>query len=90
MEQKNILTVTTRKDFRDWLSENHDKESECWIVVKKGKNPPENVIWYLDTVEEALCFGWIDSTHAKINGTDMQRFSPRQKKSPWSELSSPS
>ena len=37
-------------------------------------------------MEEALCFGWIDSTLAKINGVSMQRFSPRQKKSPWTEL----
>lgn len=41
---------------------------------------------YLDAVEEALCFGWIDTTHKSINGVDLQRFTPRTAKSPWSEL----
>ena len=86
MEPKNILSITTRVDFRNWLLENHDKESECWLVVKKGKQPPSDQVWYLDAVEEALCFGWIDTTHKNIDGVDSQRFTPRSAKSPWSEL----
>ena len=86
MEPKNILSITTRIDFRNWLLENHDKESECWLVVKKGKQPPSDQVWYLDAVEEALCFGWIDTTHKNIDGVDSQRFTPRSTKSPWSEL----
>ena len=42
--------------------------------------------WYLDAVEEALCFGWIDSTQRVIRGVRMQRFSPRKKGSHWTEL----
>lgn len=42
--------------------------------------------WYLDAVEEALCFGWIDSTIRTIDGRKMQRFSPRGRKSNWTEL----
>lgn len=86
MEPKNILEITTRANFRNWLAENHDRESECWMVAKKGKNPPTDYVWYLDAVEEALCFGWIDTTHKKIHGTDMQRFTPRTARSSWSEL----
>jgi len=86
MEPKNILKITTRADFRKWLIENHNKESECWMVAKKGKTPPTDCVWYLDAVEEVLCFGWIDTTHKKIDGIDMQRFTPRAAKSPWSEL----
>ena len=86
MEVRNILNITTRENFREWLIENHDKESECWMVVKKGKKPPTDCVWYLDAVEEVLCFGWIDTTHKKIDGVDMQRFTPRAVKSPWSEL----
>ena len=86
MEQKNILNITTRAEFRRWLKENHDKETECWMVVKKGKQPPMNCVWYLDAVEEALCFGWIDTTHKNIDGVDTQKFTPRAAKSPWSEL----
>ncbi len=86
MEAKNILKITTRATFRQWLIENHDKETECWIIAKKGKNPPSEYVWYLDAVEEVLCFGWIDTTHKNIDGIDMQKFTPRAKKSPWSEL----
>ena len=86
MEPKNILNITTRKDFRAWLMQNRDKEKECWVVVKKGKQPPADYIWYLDAVEEAMCFGWIDTTHKNIDGVDTQKFTPRANKSPWSEL----
>lgn len=86
MEPKNILNITTREDFRTWLLQNHDKENECWLVVKKGKQPPTDYVWYLDAVEEVLCFGWIDTTHKNIDGVDTQRFTPRTAKSPWSEL----
>ena len=86
MESKNILNITTREDFRTWLMQNHDKENECWLVVKKGKQPPRDYVWYLDAVEEVLCFGWIDTTHKNIDGVDTQRFTPRTSKSPWSEL----
>lgn len=86
MEPKNILDITTRAVFRKWLIENHNKETECWMACKKGKNPPEEFVWYLDAVEEVLCFGWIDTTHKNIDGVDMQKFTPRATRSPWSEL----
>ena len=86
MNPENILNITTRAEFRQWLIENHDKETECWMVVKKGNQPPTGYVWYLDAVEEVLCFGWIDTTHKNINGVDTQRFTPRAAKSPWSEL----
>lgn len=56
------------------------------MAAKRGKNPPTDCVWYLDAVEEVLCFGWIDTTHKKIDGVDMQRFTPRAARSPWSEL----
>ncbi len=86
MEAKNILNIKTRMAFREWLIENHNKETECWVAVKKGKIKPNDMIWYLDAVEEVLCFGWIDTTHKTINGIDLQKFTPRSKKSIWSEL----
>lgn len=86
LEPKNILTITSRAEFRQWLQKNHATKTECWAVAKKGKKQPENQLWYLDAVEEALCFGWIDTTHKRINGVDMQRFTPRTKRSKWSEL----
>ena len=86
MEPKNILNITTREDFRKWLIANHDTETECWMIVKKGKQPPTDYVWYLDAVEEVLCFGWIDTTHKNIDGVDIQKFTPRAAKSSWSEL----
>jgi len=85
MEYKNILNIDNRNDFRTWLMEHYHSEKECWVVAKRGK-PQENQLNYLDAVEEALCFGWIDSTYGLVNGIRMQRFSPRTKKSNWTEL----
>ncbi len=86
MKPTNILDIRTRADFRRWLSANHATEKECWIVAKRGKTPPEDVLWYLDAVEEALCFGWIDSTVKTVGETTLQRFGPRTKNSNWTEL----
>lgn len=86
MEIKNLLEVTTRQDFRNWLLTNASMATECWIYVKKDKTPVENIIMYLDAVEEALCFGWIDSTCKLNDGKVVQRFSPRKKDSNWTEL----
>ena len=84
--KENILQVNNRYEFRQWLSSHSSKETECWIKVKRGRPISPDVFWYLDAVEEALCFGWIDSTHAVVDGVRMQRFSPRKKNSPWTEL----
>ena len=86
MEIKNRLQINDIQEFRDWLIKNSCQEKECWVFVKKGKNKPSNCIWYLDAVEQALCFGWIDTMHKNIDGVNMQRFTPRAKNSPWSEL----
>ncbi len=86
MNPKNILDIHNRTDFRRWLKENHISEKECWIAVKRGKIPPEDILWYLDAVEEALCFGWIDSTVKNVDGITLQRFGPRSKSGRWTEL----
>ena len=83
----NILTdVTDRSAFREWLEQNHAIEADCWVAVKRGRPVDESAFWYLDAVEEALCFGWVDSIHKELNGVRMQRFTPRKPKSPWTEL----
>ena len=83
---KNILDIRNRNEFREWLTDNGATEKECWIAVRRGKTPPENALWYLDAVEEALCFGWIDSNLKNVDGISYQRFSRRQKRSVWTEL----
>ena len=86
MAHSNILHLKSRAEFRVWLMGSSAQEKECWVAVKRGKPTNANVFWYIDAVEEALCFGWIDSTHKLIEGVRMQRFTPRQKNSPWTEL----
>ncbi len=86
MTPENILQITDRDGFRQWLVEHHAHESECWLAVKRGWTVPEGVMRYLDAVEEALCFGWIDSTVKTVDGVTLQRFGPRKKCSKWSEL----
>lgn len=56
-------------------------------MVKRGRPQNDGTFWYVDAVEEALCFGWIDSTEKKLdNGVTAQRLAPRKKNSLWSEL----
>ena len=86
MIPKTILGVTTREAFREWLAGHHAAEAECWVAVRRGKIPPSGALWYLDAVEEALCFGWIDSTVKNLGGITLQRFSRRSKNSNWTEL----
>lgn len=87
MTIQNLLDVKSRKELRDWLLRNHDKESECWIVVKRGRPVDDGTFWYIDAVEETLCFGWIDSTTKKISDdVTAQRLCPRRPRSNWSEL----
>ena len=87
MEISNLLHFNDRKELRQWFEENHDKERECWVVTSRSKIPPTNIIPYIEVVEEALCFGWIDSTVKRLpNGHLAQRLSPRRKGSHWTEL----
>jgi uncharacterized protein YdeI (YjbR/CyaY-like superfamily) len=86
MEISKILYAKDRKQWRAWLSKNHHAASEIWLVYyKKGSGRPR--IPYNDAVEEALCFGWIDSTLKPIDEKCYaQRFSPRRQTSKLSEM----
>lgn len=76
----------TRKDWRTWLQKNYNKSSGIWLIYYKvGKSQPR--LPYNDLVEEALCFGWIDSLPRKLDDErSMLLFTPRKPKSVWSEL----
>ncbi len=75
-----------RGQWRDWLAANHDKEAEIWLIYYKiASGKP--FVSYNDAVEEAICFGWIDSTQRPRDSESyMQRFSPRKDSKNWSEL----
>ena len=86
-EPVNILPhVTDRQAFRMWLEQHHATERECWVATRRGRPTGDEAFWYLDAVEEALCFGWVDSVWKVVDGTPLQRFSPRKPRSPWTEL----
>jgi uncharacterized protein YdeI (YjbR/CyaY-like superfamily) len=80
------LYFKTREDWRSWLEENHKRQDGIWFVFYKKISAKPSVL-YNDAVEEALCFGWIDS---KIKSVDeehyIQWFTPRRSGSKWSEL----
>lgn len=77
---------TLRKDWRAWLSINHKTETEIWLIYY-NKHTGKPKMSYNDSVEEALCYGWIDSTIKKIDKDSFaQRYTPRRKNSRLSEL----
>lgn len=87
MEPANLLDAVNRDELRAWLEEHYQTEKECWVVVKRGRPKDDGTFWYIDAVEEAMCFGWIDSTTKTLaNGITAQRLAPRRKGSVWSEL----
>ena len=74
-----------RQEWRTWLADHFDKESEIWFVFPL-KNSGKPALSYNDAVEEALCFGWIDSTVKKLDDYHkIQRFTPRNSKSSFSQ-----
>jgi uncharacterized protein YdeI (YjbR/CyaY-like superfamily) len=80
------VTVRTRAEWRQWLAQNHQRSTSIWLVTfKKGSGQPS--LPYAEIVEEALCFGWVDSRPAKL---DQQRsmllISPRRRGSGWSRV----
>jgi uncharacterized protein YdeI (YjbR/CyaY-like superfamily) len=82
----NTLYVTEREEWRGWLSENHASENEIWLVYYK-KHTGKPRIPYDDAVEEAICFGWIDSTVRRIDDERYcQKYTPRKPKSRWNKV----
>jgi len=85
MEIGETLYVTSRDSFREWLLKNHQIKKEIWLIQYKqaAKKPSIN---YVDAVEEALCFGWIDGLEKSMDAERYAlRFSPRRPKSNWTE-----
>ena len=85
MEIGETLYVTNRDDFRKWLIPNHQVKKEIWLIqYKKATKKPS--INYVEAVEEAICFGWIDGLEKSMDAERYAlRFSPRRAKSNWTE-----
>jgi uncharacterized protein YdeI (YjbR/CyaY-like superfamily) len=85
VELDETLDVSTANEFRTWLSLHHESKDAIWLLFyKKASGRPS--ISYEDAVEEAICYGWIDS---RMKGIDSERyamrFTPRRKASNWSD-----
>jgi uncharacterized protein YdeI (YjbR/CyaY-like superfamily) len=84
--ENKTLYVSDREEWRSWLEKNGDKESVIWLIFYKKHSGKRSVL-YPEAVEEALCFGWIDSILKRLDDERyIQKFTPRKEKSTWSLL----
>ncbi|MBT8069218.1 MAG: YdeI/OmpD-associated family protein [Gammaproteobacteria bacterium] len=78
--------ASSREEWRAWLQQNHAGASEIWLVYFK-KHTGKPTVDYAESVEEALCFGWVDGLKKRIDEDRYaHRFSPRKAKSKWTPL----
>ena len=86
MDTINQIDIKNREEWREWLQDHYLSEKEIWLVYQK-KHTGNLSIPYVDAVEEALCFGWIDGQVKSIDEERyMQRFTPRKPSSNWSVI----
>ena len=80
-----LIYFPSREKWRKWLEKNHAKKKDVWLLYYKAHTGKKRIP-YDDAVEEAICFGWIDTTVKKVDHESFaQRFTPRNPKSSWSE-----
>jgi len=85
MKISKTLTVATRAEWRRWLKHNYQTEKEIWLVYQRAHTGKARLS-YNDAVEEALCFGWIDSNVKSLDDQRVaQKFSPRRPRSRYSQ-----
>ena len=82
----NALLLRNKTEWRKWLEKNHSTLDEIWLIHYKKSSNKKNLNHY-EAVEEALCFGWIDSTLKRIDDEKyILRYTPRKNKSVWSKI----
>ncbi len=80
----NQILFKNQAEWRLWLEANHDKEPELWMIYYKKHTGKQSIV-YQEVLDEALCFGWIDSTAKRIDDeTYQQKFTPRSDTKNWS------
>jgi uncharacterized protein YdeI (YjbR/CyaY-like superfamily) len=88
MREEEIITFCPAncQQWREWLMENHSREKSVWLIYNKKKSGVPSITWS-EAVDEALCFGWIDSLARPINDARyMQFFTRRKVNSVWSKI----
>lgn len=82
----NSYCPANKEDWRNWLAKNHLIKDSIWLILYKKASPTPNLSWS-EAVDEALCFGWIDSTKKTIDKERYtQYFCKRKAKSNWSRV----
>lgn len=85
-DPKSIRTFRDAAAFEKWLSKHHDRETELWLKMHKKASGLASVN-YIEALDVALCWGWIDGLKKSFDANSfLQRFTPRQKKSIWSQV----
>jgi uncharacterized protein YdeI (YjbR/CyaY-like superfamily) len=85
-KEANIFYPSSPEKWRDWLEENHETEKSIWLLFYKVSSDKSSLTWS-EAVDEALCFGWIDSTKKSIDHESYkQLFCQRKAKSTWSKV----
>ena len=80
------VEARTLEQWRRWLTAHHDSESEVWLIFYK-RHTGKECIAYLDALDEALCFGWVDSLVKRLDEDRYARkFTPRRADSIWSAV----
>ncbi len=86
MKEAEEICPKSEEEWREWLELNHKRKDAVWLVFYKKSNPNFNLSWS-ESVDQALCFGWIDSTKKTIDKERFkQYFSKRKPKSNWSKV----
>lgn len=81
-----ILFFATPEDFREWLAQNHDQQPEQWVGYYKKASKKPSMTWS-ESVDQALCYGWIDGLRKSIDEESYRiRFTPRRPNSIWSAV----
>ncbi|WP_068943908.1 YdeI/OmpD-associated family protein [Chryseobacterium timonianum] len=84
--EKKTITINTRQEWREWLMQNHRSVQNIWLICNTKKSGLPTVSWG-ELVDEALCFGWIDSTRKTVDSNSfMQLYGKRKIKSIWSKI----
>lgn len=85
-KEKETYCPTSQADWRNWLEKNHMSKQSIWLIYFKSSTKIPSLSWS-EAVDQALCFGWIDSTKKTIDEERyMQYFSRRKPKSNWSKI----
>lgn len=85
-EEIETFYPTNPQDWRTWLEVNHDKQQAVWLIFYKKKSKKKTISWS-EAVDEALCYGWIDSKRQTIDEEKFRQFFSRRKlKSTWSTI----